>query len=280
MIVLKPYAGLANRIRVIASAVALAKKLDFQLEVIWDANEELNCPFYDLFKPNKFFNVKETNTSILNRKVEKGITKVYNTLGMNYPRGFDLVLLEKDISLIKSQNYDFLKLKSFNDVYINTCHVFYGHYSDNELDDFFFPIDPINSQVKDCQRIISNKTVGVHIRQTDHEVAILKSPLSLFITILKEEIKKDENTDFFVCTDDINTENKLKSIFGEKIKTKEKELSRNTKEGIQDALIDLICLSKTKYILGSYYSSFSEMAAYIGGVDLKIVAKNTLDNII
>jgi hypothetical protein len=48
-----------------------------------------------------------------------------------------------------------------------------------------------------------------------------------------------------------------------------KELNRNSQQGITDAVVDMFCLSKTKYIYGSYWSSFSDIASVIG--DDKII---------
>ena len=43
---------------------------------------------------------------------------------------------------------------------------------------------------------------------------------------------------------------------------------------IKDALIDLYGLSRCRLILGSYWSSFSETAAAIGGSELLIVRES------
>lgn len=76
-----------------------------------------------------------------------------------------------------------------------------------------------------------------------------------------------------MATDDLETENELIEKFTYKIITYKKELSRNTKKGIIDALIDLYCLSKTKYIFGSYWSSFSDIASRIGKIEVVTIKK-------
>ncbi len=47
----------------------------------------------------------------------------------------------------------------------------------------------------------------------------------------------------------------------------------STVEGIQIALADLLLLSKTKRILGSFYSSFSAMAGIIGARPVKRIGR-------
>lgn len=65
----------------------------------------------------------------------------------------------------------------------------------------------------------------------------------------------------------------LKKRFGESIITYNAELSRASENGMKDALIELLVLSKTKKIFGSWWSSYSEMAAKIGNIDLEILKK-------
>jgi hypothetical protein len=50
MIILEPLGGLANRMRVIASGLAVVRESNHKLEVIWNLNKELNCNFDLLFK--------------------------------------------------------------------------------------------------------------------------------------------------------------------------------------------------------------------------------------
>lgn len=46
-----PVGGLANRMRAVASAVALAAKSDSDLSIVWFQDWALNAPFSQLFKP-------------------------------------------------------------------------------------------------------------------------------------------------------------------------------------------------------------------------------------
>lgn len=49
--------------------------------------------------------------------------------------------------------------------------------------------------------------------------------------------------------------------------------ARQDENGIADAVVDLFILSRTQRLYGSYWSSFSEVAAQIGNIPLEIVRK-------
>jgi hypothetical protein len=63
-------------------------------------------------------------------------------------------------------------------------------------------------------------------------------------------------------------ENQIQQQYGDRIITYEKVLDRNQQKGIQDALVDMYCLAGCQKIIGSYFSSFSEVAAQINGIEL------------
>ncbi len=79
---------------------------------------------------------------------------------------------------------------------------------------------------------------------------------------------------FYISTDSDKILNNLKSIYKEKVFSGAVQLARHTTEGIISALVDLYCLSKSKKVLGSFDSSFSQMAAKMGNVPLEIMVKS------
>lgn len=113
--------------------------------------------------------------------------------------------------------------------------------------------------------------VGVHIRRTDHAQAIQGSGTGLFIKAMNEEIDKNADVKFFLATDDIIEEENLKKMFGDRIITqKGKKWGRGSSEEIKAGIIDFLCLSRCKYILGSCGSNFSDFSASYGGKKLII----------
>jgi hypothetical protein len=88
---------------------------------------------------------------------------------------------------------------------------------------------------------------------------------------MKFDLSQDSEVDFFLATDDIETEKMLENLFPGKIITIKKELARGSKIGMVGAIVDLYCLAKCSRIYGSYYSSFSDIASRIGSIPLKIL---------
>ena len=117
------------------------------------------------------------------------------------------------------------------------------------------------------------KTIGLHIRRTDHPNAPKYSSDESFILKIDALIRNDHN--FYLSTDSYSIKTRLKSLYGNKILIHEtKSLDRNTKSGIQDAIVDLFCLSRTTKILGSFGSSYSQLAARLNQIPLDIIVNN------
>lgn len=87
-------------------------------------------------------------------------------------------------------------------------------------------------------------------------------------------LKQRPTIKFYISTDSDEILNNLKSMYKEKVFSGAFQRARHTTEGIISALIDLYCLSKSKKILGSFDSSFSQMAAKMGNIPLEIIAIN------
>lgn len=85
---------------------------------------------------------------------------------------------------------------------------------------------------------------------------------------MREIIKTEPNSNFFLCTDDAKTKNELLEIFQERVVVNEIEnYDRSKATAIKDAAVDLYCLAATKKIFGSHHSSFSQTAADIGKIE-------------
>lgn len=112
----------------------------------------------------------------------------------------------------------------------------------------------------------SSYTLGIHIRRTDNTRAIEKSPTSLYIQKMEEEIDKHPDVKFYVASDSLEEKKQLSVCFPNRIITMDKSTSRSTIEGMQDALIEHYILSHTPSILGSPYRSYAETAALTGDI--------------
>ncbi len=88
---------------------------------------------------------------------------------------------------------------------------------------------------------------------------------------MQRELEATPDTWFFLCTDDPEVAELLQARFPGRVLVLEKELSRDTQAGMEAALIDMLLLARCRRVLGSYWSSFSQIASEIGGTDLEIV---------
>ncbi len=266
MITVKPSGGLANRMRAIDSALLIGKSTGHEVSVIWEMSFELNCSFRKLFCLPDTLDIREYSINRYIKRTGDFLVRKLRKAGIILPFGFERHLFDIDILAMKRGNVDFINtLGSDRSIFINTVHQFY-----NSNDSFvaFKPIPELQKIIEQYVRCFSANTVGVHIRRQDNIESIKHSPIEDFISSMEHEIVNNSKTSFFLATDSEQVEKTLRDVFKERILTHKKVLDRNSEVGIQDALIDLFCLSKTKKIFGSYYSSFSDIAAQINNIEL------------
>lgn len=118
------------------------------------------------------------------------------------------------------------------------------------------------------QPTIDPSTIGIHIRRTDNRQSILHSPNEYFIEKIKEEIEINPQAQFYLATDCEKTKEIILYNFKNRIITNNFVLNRNTKEGMLHSLNDFLSLSLCSKILGSYRSSYGEIAAAYGNKPL------------
>jgi len=249
MIILVPYGGLINRMRVISAGYQYSKIKHEKLIVLWERNHEINCRFEILFQKIPGLNIIQSSNLIL------------------WYKKIIFSILKNKTPFYKEVTRDNFSNKQYNKYYLNTCHQFFGNYNDLCM------FKPHLVFIEEASKYISENTIGVHIRRTDHIIAIENSPLSQFERAIEKEIINDSNVKFYLSTDDIKVENELIEKFKERIITRKKIFNRNNSEGIKDALIDFIALSLSKRIYGSYLSSFGEFAAIYGKKQFIIIKK-------
>ncbi len=153
--------------------------------------------------------------------------------------------------------------------FISSCYRLYAmesHYS------YFIPVDGISDKVESTAKKFK-KTIGLHIRRSDHEVSKNFSTTDRFLEITNEILTKDPEFSFFLSTDDGPTKKSLIATHGAKIIANEiSSYDRNNSEAVKEAIVDLYCLSRTLKVIGSHQSSFSQTAADIGKIE-EVTAK-------
>ena len=269
-IIVKANGGLGNRMRVLASCIALSQRLRREVEILWVNNEELNCSFVDLFQPIAGLTISE-----------KKYIPSWNRLGLKLRKrafvkefsNYDIQFSDAEIFKLRQMKSDLVKLiKDANTVYIDTCESFYG---DESFLAFLLPKKSITKLVQNRFDTIGTNYVGVHIRRGDNEKSKEISTSAHFLSRLEELQHENFGTKFYLSTDDIGEASKLKNKFLHSLYHFQGGLTRNKPADIRLALVDLMMLAKSKKILGSYWSSFSEVASAYGGVEIEFAGVDT-----
>ncbi|MFG6332284.1 MAG: hypothetical protein K1W28_10755 [Lachnospiraceae bacterium] len=260
MIIIQPSGGLCNRIRVINSGWKLARARQEKLLVLWNCNPELNCPFDALFRPVTDFRVTSIRSVADPRKLfyqKTARTRLTNEDLLAH-RGPDGKLDEAYARSLKGN------------LYIFTWEWFYPA-EDYHL---FIPAEPLQKRISAMTARFGPSCVGVHIRRTDNQPAIGKSSTDAFIHLMQRELDAAADTVFYLATDDLAEEARIREAFpGRILSNRERCLRRDSREGIQDALLDLYSLASTRKIIGSYFSSFTDIAADIRKIPLVIAGE-------
>ena len=246
MLIIQPIGGLCNRMRSINSAYKLAKLRKERLIVIWFHNEELGCSFESIFIPNP-------NIHLINISSKFDIRKIfYQIISQNI--GNDDIRSNRTGCVLNETFRSSLKRRC----YIATEEHFYPA----DSYELFRPLPELQRKIDAIISLFSSYTVGVHIRRTDNLPSIGKSSTTAFVSAMLKELENNPNTIFYVASDDESEESNLRNLFPDRIlSNSNKELSRGSLQGMQDAVIDLYCLAATNKIIGSFYSSFTDIAA-------------------
>lgn len=278
-IILIPTSGLANRLRITAVAIRVAKVSGKKLFIYWDKNSGLQAEFDHLFESFPNITVQKIPLKFkvwikMNRFSSRliGFDKWY--LGLFK---FDFIFLDSMASQVWHNKLNLQnEVDKAKDVLI--CSGQEINYFDLQDYKLFVPKYALQKRIESISEKFTEYTIGVHIRGKDNEASKKISPFSLFVTKMEDEINLNPKVTFFLATDEEKYQESLLKKFGQhKIIFHEKVFARNVNAGIKDAVIDLFCLSKTSKIYGSYFSSFSDVAGRIGQVPVHIL-KNGNDN--
>lgn len=277
MIIIEPCAGLGNRFIGLASAYHASRKTKSPLTVIWKEETVMGAPMDRLFtlpQDIKVEGIKEFGYRIDAIGQLKG-NKVKNRYKKIVKDGFmecdDIMNLYEDRGEEGVEEF----IRSHENVYIKATNPFWNLFQREDTFDFISPAQNIVEKTSQVLRNLpKDRLVGVHIRRTDHIEAIKNSPLELFIEKMKVELENNEDTLFYVATDDRATEEELRGIFKDKIITfEDKSLARDDIKGIEDAYVEMRCLAGTRKIYGSFNSTFSLMASKFGHIELEVVKR-------
>lgn len=270
-LIVRPHSGLANRIRVMVSGVGLARELNTSLRIVWEKDAGLNCEYEDLFKHNDSIHISKVDLRTRVVQLFMGKPTLLKLVGKMLGIGF--VMFDRDMHrFVWKYDTSFIDpniiREHTGDIYLNLCNEFYFK---RENLQYFLPNEDLQAEIDSIIRKFKQNTVGLHIRRTDHQHAINESPLELFIEKMTQEIEQDAAVNFYLATDDPEVKKRLIEKFGDRVLFSSIELTRSNLNGMRGALIDLYALAGTQKIYGSYFSSYSDIAARIGDIPLLVV---------
>ena len=279
-LIIAPQGGLCNRLRAVLSAVSLVAEghLAADIRVGWSAEAECAARFDQLFLPYDVPQWGEASQSASapqltvapRRWYDRPVTRrnlhwpalvrslIYAAQYRNTPP--PLAELQRQFSAGHHVG-----------VYVSTGEAFCD-YSPRYIQRL--RLQPhLQERVDRLSRTFDEHTIGVHIRRTDHVTAIAESPDSLFEQAMADAIAADPDVRFFLSTDDEALKARLAARFPQRVSTQPCHGTRADLAGMEEAVVDLWTLARCARIFGSYWSSFTDTAAEIGGTPLNIIRK-------
>lgn len=264
MLIVQPVGGLCNRLRAIDAASALATELQLGLAVLWFPAPDLNASFHDLFEQPTGIRIIDIRTHVGGRALNRALRALFR------PRFKCCYLGQPDIEPMLGSRQLAHRLIQSRHAYLQTYSEFWP------VQDAFAMFRPLPDLQARIERYGRDELVGVHIRRTDNVASIQHSPIENFEATMREEIERDPGTRFFVATDDPAMEARLQLGFPGRIVVHEKSsLARSDPRAIRDAVVDLYALSNCRKLIGSYWSSFTDSASRIRGIECCIIGDSS-----
>lgn len=277
-------AGLCNKLKCLISGMRIADKIGEKCSVYWATSWQCGAEFEELFRTE----IPILDKSLFDKlKKDAVICKTYND--------FNKVIAGETIaSNVIFDNWRFILIPG--DVEENFAKIFpdkdtngmsidleYENIPEklrNDILKYVRKIKPVGTIEHDVNEIVIENdnfknVVGIHARRAEFILTSdgrgKVSTDEKFFARMDELLKEDENTKFFLATDSKETEDAFRNKYGDKILSlPNKNWDKASKESTINALMDLLLLSKTKRLLGTYMSTFSEMAWWFSGCKILV----------
>jgi hypothetical protein len=270
MLYVEPLGGLCNRMRTIASFYSVARESGRGLTVVWLRDAGMNCPCARLFSLPEDVKVIEGPYVSKPRMRLRSLARMLTRRAEG--RRFDRTVENWEAK--KTLTWDRVLSMKTETLYASSCYSLDSAYEKYDYS-IFHPAPDILALAEEVTARFPADCVGVHIRRTDSVQSIESSRTADFVDRMRREVERDPAVGFFLATDSPEEERALRSEFPGRILTYEKRsLRRDSEKGIVDAYVDYLCLSRTRKIYGSFFSSFSRCAAALHGIELEIVTKD------
>lgn len=249
--------GLCNRIKCLISSMRIAQKFSRRMGIYWPKNADCYCRFSDLFENP----ITEFNEAMLNE-------------------------IKKKASQVQSNQYfivDTWRLLIFKNELPNDFAQAFPSKRGNDIDHEFnripsavraeflhylsqlIPKKNIRKAVEEFSCQFDDRTVSFHIRSWP-DLKVRADSLFKIENVYRM-MDRLEGSNFFVSCDSEDVLRKVCERYGKRAFYYPKRTFTNDRSpiGMQDSLIDILLLAKSKKMKTSYLSTFSEMAWWYGG---------------
>ena len=254
--------GLGNRLRAIASAGAMAWATDRELVIIWQADAHCGCQFDDLFLPNGAILTQGFHTEA----AAMGIA-LYNYMDVEPGSALGRPVI----------------LGALGDVYLRSAYPLVSPQSSWAKQNAWLRTLEANNVVMELVASVRNPSaVSVHIRMeggSNAEHLPYESPLnwgeaahrdidhwrkrshfSYFQTRLDQLVAEGQADTVFLASDTQAVYDAFTARYGNRIARLPRNTSDRSAPAMVHALADAILLSRAPRLLGSTWSSFTELA--------------------
>ena len=258
---LMPCAGLANRMRAIASGLCAAEDTGCAgVKLVWKFDRAIfTAPFHMVFDMGA---------------LPSGITQVdeaYFEPDSSWLTAYDCTSKQKWADYVT-------RMGSRRPYRIKSWAVFYEPEDGERWLTHLRSLRPhpdvlaaVDESFRKANLSPTSLPIGVHIRRTDHTKAIQGSPSAAFWAELDALVAADSTVKFYIASDDETERQEALRRYPDNAFLGPHTLyGRNDPYGCRDAMVDLVALSRCQWILGSEGSSFSEIAAAYGNTTMRV----------
>ncbi len=273
--------GLGNRLRALGSAMSFASSTGRELVIIWETDAHISAKFTDLFSSDLVVLPKmKVQWPFKDVARWDPLWKSFEFINYMEMEGHGA---KKD-EMIQDKPSKHMYFKS---AYIMNTDLKLSSWDlDNKNLRSLQPVASVAERIAELEKMGLSSMVGVHIRDRtlDRDIKNVnfkseygdsasrimeywrkKSSHKNFIKEMHRLLQENPSLKFYVATDTVKVINRLREEFDNRVTTTERDCDGRDGFCIRYALIDILALGKTKKLLGSNWSSFTEAAERIGG---------------
>ena len=273
--------GFGNRLGALIPGLIIADELDREPVISWPVTKWCECEFEDIYEPFCEVNTKTTDELFL-ENINSHFLIHHNLSGreadnpkLNLKNQYPVH--NSDLAIIID---NFKNLNSNEDI-VFTNHIIPQYFSEDVIIKYLKKLNFKKSILDRIYNFCSDNnfdidvpnTSGIHIRKTD-----FPSNFLLDDNQINKMVSENKDTNFFICSDDIDTENKVNEFSNVIIHQKDNSVVTHNndrfnisrpKDSVIDGVVDMLILSRTQILNTNFQSTFLVFALRYGKLKLE-----------